>query len=67
MKQKSSSQKHHHPRWWLVIAVTGRHTNGCKLLDSETIQLGEKEMEDIPILKIKIETEEYIYEEYLEA
>jgi len=24
-------------------------------------------MEDIPILKLKIETEEYIYEEYLEA
>ena len=30
-------------------------------------ELGEKEMEDIPILKLRIETEEYIYEEYVEA
>jgi len=30
-------------------------------------KLGEKEMEDIPILKLRIETEEYIYEEYVEA
>ena len=31
------------------------------------VPLGEKEMDNEPILKIKIETEEYIYEEYLEA
>lgn len=30
-------------------------------------KLGEKEMEDTPILKLRIETEEYIYEEYVEA
>tara|TARA_Y100000996_G_C22128592_1_gene481207 strand:- start:353 stop:457 length:105 start_codon:yes stop_codon:yes gene_type:complete len=31
------------------------------------VQLGEKIMEDIPILKLRIETDEYIYEEYEEA
>ena len=46
----------------LYVWITSRD-----IVEGSSLQLGEKNMEDIPILKLRIETDEYIYEEYEEA
>ena len=46
----------------LYVWITSRD-----IVVGSSLQLGEKNMEDIPILKLRIETDEYIYEEYEEA